>query len=61
MLQRIPLIVGQGIAWESFTARHFDATRAREILLVNEIFSDYKELMKGAEALAEHWEYSAGG
>ena len=53
VLQRIPLIVGQGIARElAFTARHFDAARAREILLVNEIFSDYEELMKGAEALA---------
>ncbi len=53
VLQRIPLIVGQGIARElAYTAKHFGAERAKEILLVNEIFADYDALMKGAEALA---------
>ena len=53
VLQRIPQIVGQGIARElAYTAKHFDAKRAREILLVNEVFKDYDALMKGAEDLA---------
>lgn len=53
VLQRLPHIVGQGIARElAFTAKLFDARRAREILLVNEIFEDHAALMKGAEALA---------
>jgi enoyl-CoA hydratase len=54
VLQRIPLIVGQGIARElAYTARTFDAARAKEILLVNEVFADHAALMKGAEALAQ--------
>jgi len=53
VLQRIPLIVGQGIARElAFTAKLFGAKRAREILLVNEVFKDHQALMKGAEELA---------
>ncbi|PIP38496.1 MAG: enoyl-CoA hydratase [Desulfobacterales bacterium CG23_combo_of_CG06-09_8_20_14_all_51_8] len=53
VLQRLPHIVGQGIARElAFTAKHFSARRAREILLVNEVFKDHDALMKGAEALA---------
>jgi len=53
VLQRIPLIVGQGIARElAFTAKEFDARRAKEILLVNEVYPDHATLMKGAEALA---------
>jgi len=53
VLQRIPHIVGQGIARElAYTAKLIDAKRAREILLVNEIYPDYDALMKGAEALA---------
>lgn len=50
VLQRIPLIVGQGIARElAFTARYFDAQRAQEILLVNEVYKDYEELIHEAE------------
>lgn len=54
VLQRIPLIVGQGIARElAYTARPITARRAKEILLVNEIFSDHDALMAGAERLAK--------
>ncbi len=53
VLQRLPLIVGQGIARElAFTAKNITADRAREILLVNEIFPDYVSLLAGAEKLA---------
>jgi len=53
VLQRLPNIVGQGITRElAYTAKNIDALRAREILLVNEIFEDYDTLMKEAEAMA---------
>lgn len=53
VLQRIPNIVGQGIARElAYTAKYFDAKRAREILLVNEVYPDYETLMKEAEKMA---------
>ena len=52
-MQRIPLIVGQGIARElAYTAKAIDAGRAREILLVNDVFEDHAALMAGAEAMA---------
>jgi len=54
VLQRIPLIVGQGIARElAYTAKTIDAVRAREILLVNEVFDDQAALTAGAQAMAE--------
>ena len=53
VLQRIPLIVGQGIARElALTAKHIDAKRAKEILLVNEVFESHEDLMSGAERMA---------
>ncbi len=53
VLQRIPLIVGQGIARElAYSAKYISAARAKEILLVNEVYRDYEELMKGAEEMA---------
>lgn len=53
VLQRIPLIVGQGMARElAFTAKMISARRAREILLVNEVFDDQAALMQGAFDLA---------
>jgi enoyl-CoA hydratase len=53
VLQRLPLIVGQGMARElAFTARNIDAGRAREILLVNQVFADREALMAGAADLA---------
>jgi len=53
VLQRIPLIVGQGIARElAYSAKDINAARAKEILLVNEVYRDYEELMNGAKELA---------
>ncbi|MGM0452299.1 MAG: crotonase/enoyl-CoA hydratase family protein [Thermodesulfobacteriota bacterium] len=53
VLQRIPLIVGQGYARElAYTARQFDAERARQMLLVNDVFDTYDRLMAEAETLA---------
>jgi enoyl-CoA hydratase len=37
----------------AFTAKTIDAARAREILLVNEVFDDQATLMAGAQAMAE--------
>lgn len=52
-LQRVPLIVGQGITRElAFTAKYIDAKRAKEINLVNEIYPDKESLLKGAQEMA---------
>lgn len=53
VLQRLPLIVGQGHARElAYTARSISAERAKEIQLVNEIYTDVESLMVKAEELA---------
>ena len=53
VLQRLPLIVGQGIARElAYTAGYFNGKRAREILLVNEVYDSHEELMEGAGEMA---------
>jgi enoyl-CoA hydratase len=53
VLQRITLIVGQGIARElAYTAKYIDAKRAKEVLLVNEVYDTQEELMKAAEMMA---------
>nr|MBL0714287.1 enoyl-CoA hydratase/isomerase family protein [Desulfobacterales bacterium] len=53
VLQRLPLIVGQGLAREmAYTAGTIDAGRAREILLVNQVLEDREALYQRAEALA---------
>jgi enoyl-CoA hydratase len=53
VLQRIPLIVGQGCARElAFTAKTIGAARAKEILLVNEVCPDLQTLMARAVELA---------
>ncbi len=53
VLQRIPQIVGQGIARElAFTAKNFSSKRAKEILLVNEVFDNKDELINGAQEMA---------
>ena len=53
VLQRIPQIVGQGIARElAYTAEDIDADHARQILLVNRIYDDREALLKGAEEMA---------
>jgi enoyl-CoA hydratase len=52
-LQRVPHIVGQGIARElAFTAKFIDAKRAKEVNLINEIFPDKESLLKGAHEMA---------
>ena len=52
-LQRIPNIVGQGIARElTYTAKNIDAQRAKEILLVNEVYKDKRALIGGARDMA---------
>lgn len=53
VLQRLPLIVGQGITRElAFTAKTIDAVRAKEILLVNEVYETGDALMENAEKMA---------
>ncbi|HQO40593.1 MAG TPA: crotonase/enoyl-CoA hydratase family protein [Spirochaetota bacterium] len=53
VLQRIPTIVGQGVARElAFTAKDIDAQRAKEVNLVNSVYENYDELMAAAEAMA---------
>jgi enoyl-CoA hydratase len=53
VLQRLPLIIGQGHARElAYTARTINATRAKEILLVSEICPDYPSLLASARQLA---------
>ncbi|HOO71233.1 MAG TPA: crotonase/enoyl-CoA hydratase family protein [Spirochaetota bacterium] len=53
VLQRLPHIVGQGITRElAYTAKYITAQRAKEVLLVNEVYKDYDALIKAAEALA---------
>jgi enoyl-CoA hydratase len=53
VLQRLPLIIGQGHARElAYTAKSISAARAREIQLVNDVYSDPAALMAKAEELA---------
>lgn len=53
VLQRLPLIVGQGLARElAMTARMVDAARAVRIGLVNEVFESPEALLEGARAMA---------
>ena len=53
-LQRLPRRIPDGIARElAYTAKFIDASRAREIHLINEIFPDLDALMEGARKLAE--------
>ncbi|MBN1634872.1 MAG: crotonase/enoyl-CoA hydratase family protein, partial [Deltaproteobacteria bacterium] len=52
-LQRVSLIVGQGIAREmAYTAKFIDARRAKEVCLVNEIYPDKESMLKAAEEMA---------
>jgi len=54
VLQRLPLIVGQGITRElAFTAKNITAERAEKIMLVNGVYEDYKTLLAGAEKMAQ--------
>ncbi len=52
-LQRVPLIVGQGIARElAFTAGFITAARAKEVNLVNHVYKDKQELLEAAKNMA---------
>ena len=54
VLQRLPLIVGQGITRElAFTAKNITAERAEQILLVNQVVEDYDTLLAEAENMAQ--------
>lgn len=53
-LQRVPRIVGEGVARElAYTAKSIDAKRAKEVSLVNEIYPDHAGLMAAAEEMAQ--------
>jgi enoyl-CoA hydratase len=53
-LQRLPRIVGDGLARElAFTGRQFKGEAAREMGLVNRLFADRSELDSGVMALAQ--------
>jgi enoyl-CoA hydratase len=52
-LQRLPGIVGEGVARElAYTGKDIDAARALRVGLVNEVFADKAALLAGAHALA---------
>ncbi len=52
-LQRLPAIVGEGVARElAYTGKDVDAARALRIGLVNEVFPDKAALLAGARTLA---------
>jgi len=53
VLQRLPLIIGQGFTREmAYTARFFSAREAEHMGLVNAVYADEEALMEGAEKLA---------
>jgi enoyl-CoA hydratase len=52
-LQRLPKLIGEGMARElAYTARKLDATEAREIHLVNRVFESPEALRAGVRAIA---------
>ncbi len=53
-LQRLPLIIGQGLTRElAFTARDVSAQEALDMRLINRMYSDQESLMAGAKEMAE--------
>ncbi|HAA57794.1 MAG TPA: crotonase/enoyl-CoA hydratase family protein [Myxococcales bacterium] len=53
-LQRLPLIIGQGLTRElAFTARDVPAEEAKEMRLVNHVYDDQDAMMKAAREMAE--------
>ena len=53
VLQRLPMIVGQGFARQmAFTAANYGARDVEKMGLVNEVFADQATLMIGADKLA---------
>lgn len=54
VLQRLPLIVGQGHTRElAFTAKNITADRAKDILLVNHVCPDQEDLFEAAQTMAQ--------
>ena len=54
VLQRLPLIIGQGLTRElAFTARTITARQAQQMQLVSAVFADHDHLIAGARALAD--------
>ena len=52
-LQRLPAIIGKGMLRElAFTGKDIDATRAKEIRLLNEVYPDQNALYAAADKLA---------
>jgi enoyl-CoA hydratase len=52
-LQRLPKLIGEGMARElAYTARKLDAAEAREIRLVNRVFESPEALRAGVRAIA---------
>ena len=52
-LQRLPRLIGEGMARElAYTARRVDAAEAREIRLVNRVFGSREELQQGVREIA---------
>jgi enoyl-CoA hydratase len=53
-LQRLPRVIASGhVAELAFTGKDFDAARAKDIGLVNEVFPDAEAAQAGARALAD--------
>jgi enoyl-CoA hydratase len=53
VLQRLPLIIGQGFAREmAYTAGNYSAKDAQKMGLVNNVYADQKALTVGAKKLA---------
>ncbi|MCP4599408.1 MAG: crotonase/enoyl-CoA hydratase family protein [Proteobacteria bacterium] len=52
-LQRLPSIVGQGITRElAYTAKQITAARAKEVLLINEVYNTHEALLDSAQKMA---------
>jgi enoyl-CoA hydratase len=52
-LQRLPKLIGEGMARElAYTGRKFDAAEAREMRLVNRVFESPEALRSGVRAIA---------
>jgi len=52
-LQRLPRLIGEGMARElAYTARKFDGTEAKEIRLVNRVFESPEALREGVREIA---------
>ncbi|MDI9335068.1 MAG: crotonase/enoyl-CoA hydratase family protein [Cytophagales bacterium] len=53
-LQRLPKLIGEGMARElAYTGRHFDAQEAKQIGLVNRVFETREQLESGVLAIAK--------